>query len=44
MLELRLEGKLSNEEYQRLQSMYDSTDKDNQYVADQALKSLKENL
>jgi hypothetical protein len=44
MLELRLEGKLSNEEYKRLQSMYASADTENHYLADQAIKSLKENL
>jgi hypothetical protein len=44
MLELRLEGKLSNEEYKRLQSMYASADTENHYLADQAVKSLKENL
>lgn len=44
MLELRLEGKLSDEEYKRLQSMYNSVDTDNHYLADQAVASLKKNL
>jgi hypothetical protein len=44
MLELRLDGKLSNEEYKRLQSMYASADTENHYLADQAVKSLRENL
>ena len=44
MLELRLEGKLSDEEYKRLEAMYTSVDTQNHYIADQAVKSLKENL
>lgn len=44
MLEFTLLGKLSKEEYSRLQSMYASADTENYYLADQAVKSLKENL
>lgn len=44
LLELKLEGKISLEEYKRIKSMYDSVDTDNHYLADQAVKSLMKTL